>query len=244
VRAVDDRLRYLFDAGPDVPLWPGFLDDAEIADAALAALGNDPRLAGLHPSVFVRDGVLDLQGRVPDAAARIAAEADVENTVGVVDVHDDMSQNAVVELPDAAVVERTTAALRLDLDAERVRVESHDGVVTLVGQVATERERKAAIRYAIHGPGVRRVIDALAIAPAHREEDAKLVAQVQASLATNYVPSKGVRASASHGVVTLEGHVQEASEVVDAVAAAYRAGATDVRNRLRLGAPPAVVGAR
>jgi osmotically-inducible protein OsmY len=244
VRAVRDSLEFLFDAGPDVPPWPGLVADADIADAALAALERDPRLIGTRPSVFVHNGLLALEGRVPNSAARDAAEADAENTVGVVEVQDDMSRNAIVRLPDAEVVDRTSAALRLDLDAERVRVTAHDGVVTLTGQVATERERKAAIRYALASPGVARVIDSLAIAPEHHEEDAKLVAGVEGSLATTYVPPFGVRASASNGVVTLEGRVGDPSEIVDAVAAAYRAGATDVRNRLYVGAPPVVTTAR
>lgn len=66
------------------------------------------------------------------------------------------------------VKEQIDAALRryAELDAQRVRVETHDGEVTLRGAVRSWPERQQVERAAWAAPGVSHVTNEIVVAPA------------------------------------------------------------------------------
>ena len=115
--------------------------------------------------VSVSKGWVTLEGEVDWQYQKDAAVEAVHHLVGVKGV-----TNLIALKPWASATEvksRIEAAFRrsAELDAQKVRVETHDGKVTLRGDVRSWSERQEAERTAWSAPGVTQVENLIAIAP-------------------------------------------------------------------------------
>ena len=114
--------------------------------------------------VHVHDGVATLSGRVRSAAARARTVAAAKAVHGVTLVHDDLRVDPRVpsvqdRMGDAALAGRIAAAIFTQTGSTAVRVDVHEGVVTLHGNVTDPRLRDAAVDTARHTTGVKGVVD-------------------------------------------------------------------------------------
>ncbi len=138
---------------------PGFAErnDAEIARSAVDALLCRTFVPSDRIKAIVNDGWIRLEGHCDWQHQKDAAFEAVRHLIGVKGV-----TNAIVLKPHVSAIDvkgRIESALRRSaaLDAQKVRVETHDGKVTLRGDVHSLAERLQAERTVWAAPGVTQV---------------------------------------------------------------------------------------
>jgi osmotically-inducible protein OsmY len=147
------------------PPGAGERTDTDIAQAAIDALRWKTSVPDERIKVSVSRGWVTLEGEVDWHYQSESAEESVRHLLGVRGV---INQVAVRPRASAADIKsRIEAAFRrsADLDAQKVRVEVHDGTVTLRGDVHSWAERQVAKRTAWSAPGVTTVEDHITITP-------------------------------------------------------------------------------
>ena len=139
--------------------------DSDIARAAVDALKWRTLVPVGRIKVSVSNGWITLEGEADWQYEKDAAFEAVHHLVGVKGV-----TNLIALKPRASATEvksRIEAAFRrsAELDAQKVRVETRDGKVTLRGDVQSWSERQEAERTAWAAPGVIQVENLIAIVP-------------------------------------------------------------------------------
>lgn len=138
-------------------------DDTDLAEAAVQSLKWHSSVPRDRVRVTVSNGWLTLEGKVRWEFQRRAAHKAVRNLVGVRGVSNVIEIEEVPRPED--VREKIDAAFRrsADLDADRIRIEVEDGVVTLRGDVSTWRELDEAEWVAWSARGVTDVKNELEV---------------------------------------------------------------------------------
>jgi hyperosmotically inducible protein len=149
---------------------PAFANDALIvAQIEGAFVTIDPGSA-LHTAVASHGGVVKLSGRVTSGAVREHFVSRAKSTDGVkavestltVDPHLPSTKAQVDDFAQAIAVEGNLAG-QAGINALPIHVDAHAGVVTLSGAVKTAALRSTLLEAARKTPGVRAVIDHLAL---------------------------------------------------------------------------------
>lgn len=137
--------------------------DADLVGAAKDALRWNTLVPDDRISVSADDGRLTLTGEVPYHYQREAAYNAVRSLVGVTSV-DNQIRIAPSVSPGEVKTQIEKALVRnAETDATNIRVEAHDGSVTLRGKVHSWTERDEAGWAAWAAPGVRDVHNDLAV---------------------------------------------------------------------------------
>jgi osmotically-inducible protein OsmY len=124
-------------------------------------------------------------------------------------------------------------------DYENVQVEVRDGIAILSGSVLDRSAMVSAVHEA-YDAGAQKVVNHMEVfrledRPWENMSDRNLARAVQKELSWSpFVDSDPIRVTARDGVVTLEGSVEDRSEMAAAEKNAYEAGARRVENRLRM----------
>ncbi len=137
--------------------------DSDIAEAAVNALSWKTMVPEGKIKVAVTKAWITLEGEVDWQYQKDAAFDAVHFLVGVRGV-----TNLISVRPRASATEvksRIEAAFRrsAELDAQNVQVETHDGKVTLRGNVHSWSERQQAARTAWAAPGISEVENLIAV---------------------------------------------------------------------------------
>jgi len=163
------RIQGVLDVANDIEVKPDPLiarTDAEIARGIRQVLEWDALVPDERIKSTVSDGWVTLEGDVDCWRERLDAEHAVLRLVGVVGV-----TNMLAIKPSSVSVDvlrdEIECALerRADREAERLRIECHDGTVDLFGRVHSWQEKRAVIGAISHAPGVQRVKDHVRIDP-------------------------------------------------------------------------------
>jgi hyperosmotically inducible protein len=173
-------------------------------------------------------------------------------------------QEAAASVTDAWITTKIQAAYFLDEDVKalNLHVTTRDGIVTLTGTIANERERQEAVSIAKTTDGVKEVVDKLTITAASepvpttgttpntrkegerlpasdelsrlRSTDPVILATIKAQLALDpMVSALAIDVDVDDGVVTLQGDVEDEAAHARAVSIARAvAGVKEVRDRL------------
>ena len=231
--------------------------DEAVAEAVRDVLRLDPRVRLFEPSVHVRDGVVLLAGTVSNLKARLAAEQDAGNVVGVWDVHNLLHVQVEVPSPDGTIHHQAKVALAVDpyVGHYAFTMNVSNGRVQLYGTVAShfDQERAADVVAGING--VVELTNHVQVVASDDERFATVavggVAGLSAlsSLERDQLLAQRIRShyywsallhdqpieiSVREGRVTLVGTVDTWLDRKCAAADAYACGARDVNNHLRL----------
>jgi osmotically-inducible protein OsmY len=174
------------EAGTEDSRLKRLVEDAEISAKIRARVMWSKSMSLLDVDVSTEDKVVTLSGTVGGDAERELLGRIAANTEGVRAVNNELevadeeslaarAKRETAEAVGAAgravssgwITTKVTASLALDrsVDAGNLSVETHDGVVTLSGTVATPEEAQSAVDIASSIEGVERVDARLSIGP-------------------------------------------------------------------------------
>lgn len=163
------RINGVLDVANDVEVRPDGIfirSDAEIALAVRHVLEWDALVPDERIKSTVSEGWVTLQGDVDFWQQRQDAELSVLRLEGVIGVTNEITVAPKV-VDEEELREEIEYALerRADREAERLRIEVHDGAVDLYGRVHSWQEKRAVVGSISHAPGVAQIRDHLRIDP-------------------------------------------------------------------------------
>jgi osmotically-inducible protein OsmY len=145
---------------------PGTRTDTDIAHAIRQALEWDVFVPDDKIHSTVSDGWVTLEGTVDRVSQREDAERAVRNLFGVRGISNMIAlKDTTPVTEDVRKAIEQTLERRAEREARRIRVDVHDGIVTLTGTVHTWAERKSVLAAVRFTQGVRSVDDRLRIEP-------------------------------------------------------------------------------
>jgi osmotically-inducible protein OsmY len=138
------------------------LIDLETQDAIAAAFERIPIINESSPwlDVVVEEGVVSIQGNVLTDTIRDAVMYTVARVPGVKKVIDRVTSDTEIQ---TALAGKLSAEPVLKASWINLTASSYLGIVTLSGQVDSDEAHDAAARIAGEMPGVREVINTLAV---------------------------------------------------------------------------------
>ena len=138
-------------------------DDTDVALSALNALSWNARVPADRIRVTVTDGWITLEGDVEWQFQKTAAEDAVRYLRGVRGISNQVVVEPHVYVADVKAKIESALRRKAEIDAENIVVESTDGTVILSGNVHSWSEHEDAIDAAWAAPGVKKVVDHIAI---------------------------------------------------------------------------------
>ena len=140
--------------------------DTQIASAVRNVLEWDALVPNERIMSTVSDGWVTLEGAVDYWREREDAERAIRRLNGVVGVINKITiQKRAVDPKELREQIEYALERRADREAERLRVDIHDGAVDLWGRVHSWQEKRAVLGSISHAPGVSRVVDHLRVDP-------------------------------------------------------------------------------
>jgi len=212
------------------------LKDSEIQKAVKDALVYDPRVFSFNPEVHVEQGVITLTGTVDNYLAKLAAEEDARNTVGVLMVQNYLKVRPVSIPANDKLEENVADALRNDPYIERfeLSIDASNGIVYLSGNVNTSFEKQHAESVVQSVKGVTNIVSTVEYEYQWTwKPDWEIKRDVEQQLTWSvFTDLKQIDVSVKQGIVTLDGTADTWIEYNAAEKNAYEAGAKDVNNNL------------
>ncbi len=159
---VEDAMSVLYPGGPEA------LPDEALRENVLTALGWSPDLDAGRIEARVDGGRVTLSGVVDAFWKKALTEELVKNLRGVLDVENHLAVAAAHDVMDQGIAQSIQAALERNalVDASRITVEVHDGIVTLSGTVDSPAAARMVYLAATYTPGVLDVRNRLIVARA------------------------------------------------------------------------------
>ncbi|MEQ1825329.1 MAG: BON domain-containing protein [Pirellula sp.] len=211
--------------------------DSQIQNDVIAELKSDPSVNHENVGVAVHNGVVTLNGIVPEYAQKLAAEQATLRVRGVKGVAEEIE----VQFPnkhdktDTDIAEAATSALEWHVwTRDNVQVKVEKGWLTLTGEVNFQFEKASAQECVRFLTGVRGVTNNITIKPHINVPDLKHSIE-QALVRDAALEAKNIKVSADGGKVILSGKVHSGWERQAASKAAWRtAGVHMVCNELEV----------
>lgn len=232
----------------------------ELIKDLIAALEREPLIDLHHWPVHahIEKGQVILEGKLENIAAKKTAGAIARRVAGeqpVLDLlrvrpaqhqeDDELKQEVANALLKEPVFERCTIQLEegdslmslREMPGEedgRIRINAHDGVVTLAGQVWSLSHSRLAEVLVWWTAGCEAVENRLAVVPPEEDNDAEISDAVRIVLEKDpLVHADQIASRVENGVVTLEGYVASGAEKRLAVLDAwYIQGVQDVNDKI------------
>lgn len=207
---------------------PAHVSDSNLRQAVSVCLTRDPVVGTATVAVTVRNGVVELSGRVEDLLTKRRAARLAEAIKGVLAVDDRLAFNAE-KRPESEIAHNVRSALRLNAVSPELRVQASAGTVTLAGRVDSQQRRELAERVAEGVVGVQEVRNRIELRSQVTPSDAELEASVKSRLRWDALIGDGlIHVVARDGRVTLHGRVRSAAERRRAISDAWLPGVNHV----------------
>lgn len=213
---------------PRVPIDPG---DRVITDVLQKRLFADPAVPSAQVHIDSTAGIVSLRGTVGTLAARARAGQIAATTPGVVSVINDLEVAHTAARSDADVGREVRYVLgNADpLLFKNVRIRVDSGAVVLTGTVGTAVHRNQAMRLAQSVAGMASVENNIRVSSVGLPADSDIQdAIVEALRQDGLVNPAAMHVEVRSGRVRFSGAVASLPERVQAVRAAWAAGATAV----------------
>jgi osmotically-inducible protein OsmY len=212
--------------------------DAEIEKAVQNAFVYDPRVNSFELQAEADNGVVTLSGTVDNYRAKMAAENDARNTIGVWRVKNHIKVRPG-ELPeDETLEDLVRAALARDpyVESYDIDITAVNGMVYLDGDVNTSYEKNHAAQVAWHVNGVVDIVNLIDYEHTWtHKNDWEIQQDVMNQLYWSpFVDLDDVHVTVENGVVILDGTVDTWIERTTAGRNAFEAGAKDVWNKIEV----------
>ncbi len=192
--------------------------------------------------VNVQDDVVQLKGKVPTYASKIAAEKDVYEVSGVTWVQNHLEVESPPDITRPTDLEITETienklAWNSQINSASIKVKTKDGIVTLSGVVDSYWEKNLAEDTALFTNGVIEVIDDLSVSLVKTVVDIDIEKDIKNAYRRNRLPGREeISVSVQNGIVRLSGVVPGFSVKKEAYnIAAYTAGVVDVIDDITVG---------
>jgi osmotically-inducible protein OsmY len=142
-------------------------NDAELEEAVLRRLEDDPEILSKDIGVVIKDAVVTLVGFVQSYPEKLAAERAVNRVRGVKAIVDEIEVRAPVARTDQEIAREVIRAMTAEksVPRDRIVVCVRNGCVTLEGLVNGHVQRACAERCACHAEGVRSVVNRIRLEP-------------------------------------------------------------------------------
>jgi len=213
------------------------LTDAELESAVEDALSFDARITPGSIQVKARNGVVRLDGAVPNQQARLAAQEDALNTVGAREVDNRVRVEPPLSVADYLVEASVEQRLREHpgLTIEDLDVSVEEGKVRLRGSASNNYEKLRAEMAASRVPGVLAVKNELGIAASARSArtDVQLRRDILSELRWDpRVDASRVQVTVENGVATIRGVVPDWESYNAVLENVFEASPARIENRL------------
>lgn len=182
----------------------------EVQRDVIDALISDVRLDVSDLNVEVTDGVVRLQGSVPNLFQRDTAQRIVERIKGVLQVVNELQVTPAAGRSDEDIAADVKGALLRDtwVDESKITVRVDRGTVYLEGRVASHDERAAAEDDARFTRGVKKVVDAIEVVPAEKRLDPEIASEIRLAILREFHLGRSeIDVQVRDGVVFLRGSV-------------------------------------
>lgn len=213
------------------------LSDAEIRRHVQQTIAADPRVKGATIKISVQNGEVTLHGQTSSLAARLAAEEDAQNTVGVGVVINRLAPRPLSDVADDELRHALARVLARDpyLRGQAVSISVQGGEATLSGTVASDFERQRATNLAGSVRGVVAVANELNVLARTDLSDEDLAARIRRRLTWSpYLRGKMFDVTVKQGAATLSGEADSRAQIRLATQIARQAGAVEVTSHIEL----------
>jgi osmotically-inducible protein OsmY len=206
------------------------LSDMDITNAVESNLGADPAVAANLIDVATFDGIVTLDGKVPNLLSKQRATLVAESIRGVLAV-----VNTLMVAPrlrtDQEIQRDIEAALFADsaADSYEISVTVDKGIATLAGTVESRAEKQLASRVAKAVKGLKALKDEIRVKPVADRSNTEIQRDVEGRLKWNvYVDDALIDVKVTDGDVRLSGIVGSAAEKTQAIQDVWVAGVRSV----------------
>lgn len=212
------------------------MTDSELKRVVETALHGEVRLRGREIAVAVEDGMVVLQGQVPELSEKRLAVNLVRRMREVGDVKDQLRLFTTHEMTDKQIQQHILDGWLEDgaLHERRLNVEVVNGVATITGKLDSFEEKCFAGLIAWWVPGVTDVDNQIVVEPHQVLNDGDLLDVIRAAFSKDVlVDANNIGVTARDGVITLLGSVGSEEERMAAEHDTYYIlGVNEVINQL------------
>jgi osmotically-inducible protein OsmY len=212
--------------------------DTDIEAAVQEAFVYDPRVNSFDIKAATDNGVVLLSGTVDNYKAKMAAEKDTKNTIGVWRVKNYIKVRPKKLPEDETLEDMVRAALARDpyVESYDIDITAVNGMVYMDGEVATSFEKNHAAQVAWPVNGVVDVVNLIDYAHTWtHKNDWEIQQDVMNQLYWNpFVDLDDIRVTVENGVVILNGTVDTWVQRTSAERNAFEAGAKDVWDKIKV----------